>query len=379
MIRLDHRTRISAHAHNTTLRLVDSLNRGVTPYSGGGIVGMGTVTAAGVSTEIWQGYPIVPYTPPDGIGYWNANIHDMYVDQIAPDGLLKRSPDPGPNAHGGVIGEAGYGASYYTIPDTPYNFMGVGCSPVGNDSMPWYYDGVHSVDAGIQILGASAFSMPNLIASIPDGSVIESAHVEMQCGTFIREQYECNTTYHFDWDPNSSSWVAIFGGATTQTTTDQGGIGITLLGAYRVGSETQWYVLGGGLGCSDYQAGKVRVWDATGCAQAMLAHRHDPYLINFGWVAGPMSSYVVGTANTGNPDDTMRPLVDALLKSVTVEWDVTATTLTPANKYLYCKKIRWSRTWYDTMVPGSAMHIKWTYPDGQRGEIIPDAQFPAVM
>ncbi len=64
ILRLDHRTRISAHAHNMTLRLVDKLNRGLTLFNASGLASLTDLSGGASTTEIWQANPIPANTAP---------------------------------------------------------------------------------------------------------------------------------------------------------------------------------------------------------------------------------------------------------------------------------------------------------------------------
>lgn len=381
VLRLDHRTRVSAHAHNMTLRLVNTLNRGLTLYNASGLASLTDLSGGASSTEIWQANPISAYSSPDGFGTWNSVIHNHYVYGGDEDGLLLRSADPGAGVDGGVIGEALFGAAFGVIPPgVSVNFIGNALGPAGAYAgAPWYWDGAHDRSARVGLQGASAEMPPILIASLPDGSTVHEAWVEMLCANYWRKDYTYEGTYTYDWDPNSSAYVPVISGTTGEVTTDQGAIGLSVLAAYQIGDTVQWHNIGGSPGCADYKTDTWRLFNATGCVQAMLAHRHDPYLIGFAYIAGPGASYVVAANNTQLPTQTIRPLCQQLLAGVSVEWDVTDPgALTPhSDPYLYIKKATWYEVYWDTMNPGTTPWVEWSYPASLEGVAVSEA-WPAV-
>lgn len=385
MIRIDHRARMSADAINRTLRTVDKLNSGWTPFQQvpediimpvvyASIAQTPIVTVDG---QVAYGYPYYTTGESSIAGQWAKGeaIQSTYPDPVdyraegygwvnragitGSDLLLLRTPDPRPeSAHPtfagkGVAGEARYW-HYPFFPETvEFTTTAAGSIVSQADSS------VFGIEEGAYIFvdGAPLVGMPTFLAMCPDGTVINEAKMEFTVSDLI-VMADVRTDDGQDPPTITHSWPDY------PNPTNTGPVGIAVVVGIADGQSTRWVIAGSAVG-GTAESGKFFVADVTHVARALLAWRSQGLVRGVAFIPWISMNWI--NSRTGDFRGALSNLRGTTkIAQETSEGRVYFPTVT--NNVL-----SWGGCNH-----GGRMWLNWTYPASVRNEAIQAAQWPIL-
>lgn len=383
---LDHRGRPAASAINRTIDAVDSVNKFQTTFPGGeALPWLYAAIGAGYCylDEDYEEYPVGSghyrlidgAIPQNGTGNDGINIVHDWADSHFPSqvpefysgiGWVDRTGCTGADllyigsgrqtydAEKPMIGIPGELPYYYypyvmdfATPSWPtgYNFFGSGYGGKGGSGTHWDWS------SAIVIEGGFGVTYPEWFRHAPEGTVINSARLEVKCAGL---EYYANTITQ-----TSYSDTPTITAEETTTTFD----GLALIAAEvdsTHGTVYQWGeigVVGGGEMASDLWS----VVDATALATALLSEANTKRC-RFGMLPSISASAFF--------QSDMRGFLGNALTNKTWAWDSTA-------HKVYCSESSgfWL-TW--TGVEIGTLDVDFTYPSGENGRVVIGGNWPRM-